>query len=174
MARTAVKKDAFENSPWDDAPEQDSVPAGDEAQAEIVDVPVSTEKEKVVVVGTEGGKITVTLKGGTGYDEPWIVIHGTDAEDILGTMSEESFTKLLAWTKAAAEKFHGGSKAAPAGNTQAGKPAAATSAPGGREEFCKHGKMEFKSFISKAGKPTQLFGCTSPNRDEQCKGIFVN
>lgn len=33
-------------------------------------------------------KISVTLRGGQGYEEPWIVIYGDTAEEVAATLAQ--------------------------------------------------------------------------------------
>ena len=39
---------------------------------------------------------------------------------------------------------------------------------------CKHGYMEFKTGISKAGKPYKCWSCPSKDRKDQCPPTWVN
>ena len=41
------------------------------------------KKESKTVAENTEGKIVVTLKGGKGYEAPWIVIHANDVEEAL-------------------------------------------------------------------------------------------
>ena len=46
---------------------------------------------------------------------------------------------------------------------------------GGEEQpTCKHGYMEFKTGISKAGKPYKCWSCPSKDRKDQCPPTWVN
>ncbi|NBW11840.1 MAG: hypothetical protein EBR82_27790 [Caulobacteraceae bacterium] len=46
---------------------------------------------------------------------------------------------------------------------------------GGQEQpTCKHGYMEFKTGISKAGKPYKCWSCPSKDRKDQCPPNWVN
>ena len=62
--------------------------AAKKAPAKKVAPKITTTKENQL----SEGKITVTLKGGPGFDSPWIVIHATDAEDALGVFNEGAST----------------------------------------------------------------------------------
>lgn len=47
------------------------------------------------LVGFDGeGKLTVTLKGGSGFEAPWIVVHAKDVDDALETFTGENTVKL--------------------------------------------------------------------------------
>lgn len=123
------------------------------------------------VVPSADGKLVVTLKGGTGFDAPWIVIHAADAADALTQLEDKELGKLIERTKVVAGFFAGGNcGSAPAaprqsgggGQAQRGRPATAGSSPDGEKRFCEHGERVFKSGVSKAGKTWQAYDC--PNR----------
>ena len=63
----------------------------------------------------------------------------------------------------------------PAAAPSQAAPAGASEAPGGETRSCVHGPMIYRAGIAKgSGKPYQVFGCTHPVRNEQCKGQFLN
>lgn len=184
-----VKKNEQFGNPFDtDEPPFETEPPQsepDEAQAENVAPPrvADNGKKSDVQVGSDG-KITVTLKAGRDFDAPWVVLHGQDSTDLLTTMSDPEFPKLLTWTTKAAQTFgegwnpspqggNTGNRPAPAQNrSQApqGQPPAATQHPRGERKFCQHGEMVFKSDISKkTGKPWYAFDCPS----NVCQREFV-
>jgi hypothetical protein len=87
--------------------------------------------------GREG--VTITLKGGAGFDAPWIVIHATDIQDAHDTVSGENATllaKLMERTRHAASHFTslGGATTGPSGGAPARPgneaPAGTAEAPG--------------------------------------------
>jgi hypothetical protein len=45
---------------------------------------------------------------------------------------------------------------------------------GEAQPTCKHGYMEFKTGISKAGKPYKCWSCPSKDRKDQCPPTWVN
>lgn len=111
------------------------------------------KKETVLSEDTQS-KIVVTLKGGAGFDAPWIVVHADDPADATAQLSDESLDKLIEATKAAAAKFHDG-KAAPArGGASNGKPAGATQAPNGQTP--PEGYV-FKTGVGKDGRTWKAF-----------------
>lgn len=124
---------------------------------------------------------SVTLKAGTGFDSPWIVLRGKTVEDLAEQFDGQPgsvLAKLMTRVAKAGEYFatqFSGQPAQPRGNgggqRGGGAPQGAQEAPGGEKKFCKHGEMEFKSGVSKAGKAYQLFSCTAP-RDEQCPAQY--
>jgi hypothetical protein len=134
----------------------------------------STEdlKEKVVAETTKNEKLTVTLKGGTGFDAPWVVVHATDATDALGQLKDPSMKELLDFAAETGSYFAGLKKPAESApsNGGAGTQAAASGDSG---KFCKHGQMQHKSGV-KNGKTWQGFFCPSPRgTPDQCAPEFV-
>jgi hypothetical protein len=69
--------------------------------------------------------VTVTLKAGTGYEAPWIVIHASDVTDALKQVDTGDFASLAERTVAAAEFFRA------AHNVKTGLPPAAPAQPAG-------------------------------------------
>jgi hypothetical protein len=165
----AAKVDPFDTAPFDTEPEQDSVPAGDEAQAEDV-WGAGDGKVKVnpLVVKADEGKVTVTLKGGLGFDAPWVVIHSSDVADALNQLSDAQLPALLEKAQKASE-FFAGKKATPTpqatqggSQTRSGQPAASAVGSGGAKR-CNHGEMVFRSGVSqKNGKAWSGYFCPTP------------
>lgn len=60
-------------------------------------------------------KIVLTLKGGTGYDEPWVVIHADTVDEASALLKEVNDKGVFSGMKAAASVFH----AAPTAEGQA-------------------------------------------------------
>lgn len=160
----------------------DNQEAGDEAQTEMpppwevedneTDVKnTDTEKKrKVVTVGSGEGKVVVTIKGGRDYDEPWIVFHCEDMDEAVAHVTDyDNLGVLMDAAQKASKKFRDfrptedtGARAIPQNGSQArtqGKPAQATAHPKGRQEFCQHGEMEFKTGLGKNGKMWGAFDC---------------
>jgi len=118
--------DPFENAPVDAADEPFEQPAAPKK------VPA---KKAAAVTPTGEGKLTLTLKGGAGFDSPWIVIHAADVDDALDQVSGDNaakLAKLMDETRKAANHFAGSAPAKPA----AGRPApqSAGEAPAGTPE----------------------------------------
>lgn len=137
--------------------------------------PVVEEKKenKTVTVQNTEGKLTVTLKGGAGFDAPWIVIHADDASDALEQLKAPELKELMELTKKAGAHFSGG-------NGSAGRPQqAAASAPaqsnaGSSAPSCSHGAMTYRKGISKkTNKPWEAYFCPAPQGEEQCKAKFI-
>lgn len=166
------------NAPPEEAPKK--APATKKpAKAGTVTVGV-----KPVMEGFDSSKIVLTLKGGVGFDAPWIVVHATDLQDANDQVSGENALLLVdTMTKlqAAAKKFVelGGGSPAPRGGgggqqRQSNAPQAAQEAPGGESRHCAHGAMRFKSGIGKnSGKPYSAFFCTSRDRNDECPAQFL-
>ncbi|APC43198.1 hypothetical protein SEA_JAAN_50 [Mycobacterium phage Jaan] len=176
--------------PFADAPAADE-PA-EEAQQQT---PPSQPAPKPVVAGGPAGDLSVTFKGDGSYASPWIVPKYATVADALVDLGEDpsvvaGMGQAQRWmalferaTKMAAHfaKLSGGAPAPANGGGNGGgqqrqqsrAPQAAQEAPNGEERFCAHGKMEFKSGVSKkTGKPYKLFSCTAP-RDQQCDAQFL-
>ena len=60
---------------------------------------------------SEESAFTVTLKGGKGYEAPWIVVRGETPEEVLGKLA--AIGPVTEATIAAANLFHGATNAAP-------------------------------------------------------------
>lgn len=142
-----------------------SAPAEDEAQVEapaesVFDAPPADAPKKAAPkkaaaksVSTDEGKVTVTLKGGSGFDAPWIVIHANSVEE-----ADESFdsnlASLMAKVQKAGQHFvslapdkpksapSGGGSSAPRGAVEA--PAGTPAAPGP--------DWTYKTGVGKTGK----------------------
>lgn len=132
------------------------------------------------VVEPGGNKVRVTLKGGTGYDAPWVTIDGVSIQDALDQLTGENATVVAELVKRVAQVgavFAGTGNSKPAagnGGGQLGKPAGATQAPSGETApICHHGPMEWKSWTRASdGKMFKGFFCAERNRDAQCKAEF--
>lgn len=101
-----------------DAPE----PFTEEAPAKKATAKKVTVKPAADPTGKEG--VTITLKGGAGFDAPWIVIHATDVQDAHDTVSGENATllaKLMERVRHAASHFTslGGPVTTPGGGAPA-------------------------------------------------------
>ncbi|QFG25470.1 hypothetical protein [Actinomadura sp. WMMB 499] len=129
-------------------------------------------------------EISVTLKQHGGFDSPWIVVRGPSAaqvKELLRDLYAEDLVDAVAQTavKFADSKPAGASVPAPRQGgggyqrTGGGGQQASTPPPGASQPSCDHGPMEFKTGVSKKGNSYKVWSCTSPDRDNQCKGIFV-
>lgn len=127
--------------------------AGLQADNNNTDTDSKKENTTVENINEDQNKITVTLKGGAGYDAPWVVVHAANATDALETLNDEDLKTVLERAKKIGAFFAGGAPAqAPASN---GQPAGAAQAPGGQTP--PEGYV-FKSGVSKKnGRPWQAF-----------------
>ena len=78
---------------------------------------ITTQKEKPVTQDNTNAKIVTTLKGGSGFDAPWIVIHADDVAEAVAVLRGDNIEELLKATKEVSDKFNGGQ--APAQQRQA-------------------------------------------------------
>ncbi len=126
------------------------------------------EKKEERPVSSAEGKITITLKGGAGFDAPWIVIHASDIPDAYEQLTGDNaalLSELMGKVKSAAQHFSGGS---------GGGSASAKSVPQQAQEppadapDCPPG-WQFRSGVSKAGKPYKGF---FPPRGDESRPIF--
>ena len=113
----------------------------------------TTKETKITMAENTEGKIVVTLKGGKGYEAPWIVIHANDIAEANAHLNDEALAGLIKQTKKVAEFFNGGENTQ-ANNGPKGQPKAATQAPNGQEP---PEGYEFKSGVNKQGKPWKGF-----------------
>lgn len=140
-----------------------AAPAPEPAAAPVAAAPAPVATET-------NGEVVVTLKGGAGYEAPWIVIHAPTAQAAIDQL-DQTMMDLMTRTKSAAAHFSGAGAApaaAPAQSYQApAAPAGAQSPPPGAPA-CPPG-WQFKSGVSKAGKPYQGY---FPPRGDDSKPIF--
>ncbi|AMS01039.1 DNA binding protein [Mycobacterium phage ArcherNM] len=164
--------------PWSTAPAQPE-PTPEPTPAPVVTTASSAAVDSVSVQHSTDG-VSATFKFAGAYSDPWVVVKGADPSDVLSKIETPEFKALMDKVQLIAGHYAGpGTK--PAGNAGGGAqaqqsraPQAAQEAPGGEERYCQHGKMEFKSGVSKkTGKPYKLFSCTAP-RDQQCEAQFLN
>lgn len=113
----------------------------------------TAKKENKNVAAENDGKIVVTLKGGKGYEAPWIVIHAGTVEEANEHLNDEALADLIKQTQKVAEFFNGGANTQ-AANAPKGQPQAATQAPNGQEP---PEGYEFRSGVGKNGRPWKAF-----------------
>lgn len=114
--------------------------------------------------------VTVTLKGGSGFDAPWIVIHASDLEDAYDQVSGENaslLAKLMEKTAAAGKHFSGfgGGKDAPRS-----APQAAAEAPAGTPEAPGPDWVYKTGVNAKTGKPWKAW---MPPRGSDAKPVWL-
>ena len=163
-------QDPFANAPADEA--QAPTTPEPAKKAAPKKAPVTVDVKPNIV---PAGEVVVTLKGGSGFDAPWIVIHAASVEDAEAQL-DANLAKLMEKTQKASSHFAGlgvFNGGPPTRQERQPAPAEAQGAPGGETRACRHGEMRFKSGISKAGKPYQAFFCTSGDRNDECKAQFL-
>jgi hypothetical protein len=126
-----------ELDPFNDVPQdEDAAEPFTEAPAKKA-APKKAAPKKDNTSDREG--VTVTLKGGAGFDAPWIVIHASDIEDAYEQVSGDNasvLAKLMDRVRHAASHFTslGGATTNPAGGAPARPgneaPAGTADAPG--------------------------------------------
>lgn len=88
---------------------------------------------KTAATSDSEGKLTVTLKGGAGFDAPWIVIHATDVDDALDLFGDPGkLANLMERVQSAGKFFTGLAPSKPAGGGAAARPG--NEAPAGTKE----------------------------------------
>lgn len=142
----------FDADPFDDVADDsfEGVPFEEPAAAPKK---AATKKAAAKPAPSGDGKVVLTLKGGAGFDAPWIVIHATDLSDAYEQVSGENaelLVKLMEQTTKAAQRFSGnkGGAAAPSNRAPAGavEPPAGTPAAPGPD-------WTYKTGVGKTGKP---------------------
>lgn len=127
----------------------------------------TSKKENTSMTADSQNKIVVTLKGGAGYDAPWVVVHADDSAEALAILNDPSTKELLETTKKAGAHFAGTSQAKggrqgqPSGSAQA--PAGAPTPPAG---------YVYKSGMGKNGRMWYAF--MGANRSDNLDPIWLN
>lgn len=168
MAETPFDVNPFEESnPWD---QPSHSPSGTSRQ----EAPVRSDTEAFVA----------TLKYGSGYDAPWLVVRGASAGELDSRIKEAMTSGLMTTVgKAAAhvvkmapgagspKTFQGGQVV----NANTGQPVAqqAPSAPaGGAAPTCQHGPRTFREGAGKNGPWAAYFCPTPQGTPDQCKALW--
>lgn len=173
-----TKTDPFETSPFEDEPGQNDT-GGDEAQADINSGARGVATNPLIVAAPSEGKVTVTLKGGTGYNAPWVVIHGSTVTDALNQINDADLAALLERAQRATTYFAAKADtptpttaAQGASQTQSGQPAASVAGQGGAVKTCVHGTMVVRAGV-KNGKAWSGHFCPTPQgTPDQCRPQF--
>lgn len=117
------------------------------------------------------GKITVTLKGGAGYDAPWVVIGGDSVPEVQEILKNAAALGLYGDVAAAAQFLQAGNGVP----TSGGAPAPAsvpTSAPAPaapQGKFCSHGPRVRRSGTSARGAWVGHFCSLPKDHPDRCK-----
>lgn len=146
--------------------------------------PAAARPAATTVSAPETSEVSVTLKGGTGFDAPWVVVRAGSISSALSQLKAyaaelkellDTATKVGGYfARNGAQKPAGGSGQTAGTSAPANDKPAYQQAPGGQQKFCSHGEMTFRSGVGKAsGKAYKGFFCPSSNRDEQCEAQFL-
>ncbi|AOE44664.1 hypothetical protein SEA_STROSAHL_54 [Gordonia phage Strosahl] len=148
----------------------------------VAQAPVDTFQEAPITVTqdrptsaapTLEAPIVTTLKGGAGFEAPWLVLRATTVAE-ADAMLDDALKSYMQKVQLYANGFASLAPAKPAGGggggqrSGGGAPAASQEAPNGEERFCSHGKMTYRSGVSKAGKAYKMFACPERDRSQQC------
>lgn len=132
--------------------------ADDEPTQAPAETTTTNTKENTITTTENQSKIVATLKGGSGYDAPWIVVHANNPEEAADSLKDPAMKELLELTQNVAGKFVEMGPAKPVAKSNGGggngKPAGAAQAPNGQTP--PEGYM-FKSGVSKTGKAWKAF-----------------
>jgi len=150
-----------------DAPATEAAPA----TAQVAPRPTGSED-----------KIVVTLKGGGGYDAPWVVVHGGSPTETLSVLEDPALQQVLAKAKQLGGQFSAGQSRPPAqktsqapaqgGDQYQGHPigfAQQDYTPSGSSTECPPG-WTFRVGRNKAGKPYMGF---FPPRGVEAQPIWI-
>lgn len=156
-------------------------------------------KEKKTVANSDGA-VTLTFKAGKDFNDPWLVLRAEsvdEANGILRESVEKGLDKaLVQFARALHNEYkpQGGyqpqsqaapqqqpfqapaqaPQSAPQGGDVQHKQPQSVYGPGGVTKTCSHGfPMEYREGTSTKGNDYKVFSCTSTDRDQQDKGIFV-
>lgn len=106
-----------------------------------------------------------------------INLYATDSADLSSKLEDiEGVASQIAALEGvlSAASVAGGISAPPSHQTAGNPPSRPSNGPSspppaaGAAPSCAHGPRQFKSGISKAGKPYKLWACPSSNRNDQC------
>lgn len=150
-------------------------------------------------VGPEA-PFTLTLKGGSGYDKPWLVLRAQSAEDAVALLGEAQAAELLDRIAEYATEFQGkvagaAPEGAPAENRSTGTPSRSGSTGGSQRrgaapapkstdveyhpeglkcDKCQ-GAVVYKKITSKVGKVFELWVCENQReRNDGHYSEFIN
>ena len=136
------------------------------------------------------GGVTATVKGGKGYDDPWIVFHGVDPDHVRSLINEARACGLVADVAALSSEFAGvelvhradqspprpqaaagGAQGRQGGGGYGGGAQAPQGAPAnhGLATHCRHGEKLWVSGVSqRTQKPWGGFDCPQNYKEGEC------
>ncbi len=160
------------NDPFASAPDEPQT-APETAPTEAPEGSGIQVKVTPVVQGAiSGSEIVTTFKAGTGYDQPWVVIHAGSVEE-SDALLDQKFADYLGKVKRVASFFNGGGSA-PANNgnvTVNNAPQGATEPPAGSPP-CPGDGWVFKTGFKKDG--SGAWKGWMPPRGSNEKPVFFN
>jgi hypothetical protein len=152
------------NDPWGEEPQSVAAQAAPKQSYDAEKYPAA--------------EIVQTVKLGSGYADPWLVVHGPDAATVNAIVNTTEYRDLIDTTvkisRYAQRAYAGTTSAAPAAaNTAPKAQPDHTVAPSGETKYCEHGARSYKEGVSKAGKTYKGFFCSSADKDNQCAPEWV-
>lgn len=126
---------------FDDIPADDAVPFTD---SEKPAAPAVTQDSE--------GKLVVTLKGGAGFDAPWLVYHATSVDDALALFADPGKLANLMERVQKAGAFFTGLAPAKAAQSGGGAPARPGSEPPAGVPAAPGPDWTYKTGVGKNGK----------------------
>lgn len=147
-----------------------------EAQETVLDAPPAEAPKKIGAVKVDvvpnvvtEGKVVVTLKGGSGFDAPWIVIHAASVEDANSQLNNE-LMELMGRVQKAGQFFSGQAPAKSSGGSSAGAPPrGAVEAPAGTPP-APGPDWQYKTGVGKNGKTWKAW---MPPRDSDASPVWL-
>ena len=124
------------------------------------------------------GKIVVTLKGGAGYDSPWIVVGGDSVPEVQEILKNASALGLYGDVVAAAQFLQASNGVptaggAPAPTSQPSTPTpSAPTAPQASGQFCNHGPRVRRSGTNARGAWVGHFCSLPKDHPDRCKPVY--
>lgn len=135
-------------------------------------------------VTNDGDKWVITIKGGSGYDAPWLVGHLSSLDKVDESLSNRDLMdSVLTRLWETAQRFASNAPERPAAATKSNNGGAQRTPPNGPPPGteipdCEHGPMQYRTGIVKSGNRVgetwKAFMCPQPKgSDDQCKPQFI-
>lgn len=149
-------------------------PFADEAQGEtVLDAPpVEAPKKRPAAKAaapTDEGKVVVTLKGGSGFDAPWIVIHATSVDDAYEQF-DGKLAELMTKVQAAGKHFAGLAPAKSGGSPSPSAPPRGAVEPPAGTPPAPGPDWQYKTGVGKNGKTWKAW---MPPRDSDESPVWL-
>lgn len=163
--------DPFDDAPNDDQFGEDSKTDWPEHGEKNETMTVQNTTSEVQTVQENDGEISVTLKGGSGYDAPWVVVRNTDPSTVLATLKDDAMGEVI--ERAAKIGAHFGEKVIEYKPAKTPQVPQSAPQPSGDGRQCVHGEMTYREGVSKAGNAYKGYFCPVQDRSQQCKPQFL-